>query len=157
MELTPRRAGFTIVELMVSLLISLVVVLALGRIMLVNQASWRQGRDKVTLQQNATEALERMAHSIRAARDLRVVSATQFQTYDASGALEHTYRRYQTNTGLRLQEDGRNLSDQACATFACAANADTTSLTISLQLQNEDGELVTRQTRVTLRNRTIAF
>jgi prepilin-type N-terminal cleavage/methylation domain-containing protein len=157
MELTPRRAGFTIVELMIALFISLIVVLAIGHIMLVNQASWRRGCDKVYLQQNATEALECMAQSIRSARDLRVVSATQFQTYDDVGVLEHTYRRYQTSTGPRLQEDSRNLSEQDCSAFACTANADTTSVTISLQLQNQDGELVTRETRVTQRNRTIAF
>lgn len=157
MELTRGRSGYTIIELVVALGISLIVVLALGRIMLVNQASFRQGRDKVLLQQNASEALERMAHSIRSARDLQVVSATEFRTYDAAGALAHTYKRLSTAAGQRLQEDGRDLSSQACAAFSCTANADTTSLTLSLQFQNEDGEQVARQTRVTLRNRTIAF
>lgn len=157
MELTRGRSGYTIVELVVALGISLIVVLALGRVMLVNQSSFRQGRDKVLLQQNASEALERMAHSIRAARELQLVSATEFRTYDASGALVHTYRRQLTAAGQRLLEDGQELSSQHCAALSCAANGDTTSLTISLLLENGDGEQVARQSRITLRNRTIAF
>ena len=160
MELTPRRrgrTGFTMIEMVVALFISLIVVAALGKVMLVNSRSWKLGNEKVLLQTNVSDAVDRMSRSIRSARRLQVISATEFRTYDTAGALKHTYRRYQTAGGLRLQEDGLDLTPQACNSFACTANADTTSLTISLQLQNADGELVARQTRITVRNRTMSF
>lgn len=160
MELMPRRrhrSGFTLIEMVVALFVSLIVVAALGKIMLVNSRSWKLGNDKVLLQQNVSDAVERMAHSIRSSRRLRVISATEFRTYDTAGALTHTYRSYQTAGGQRLQEDGRDMAPQACDSFACTTNADTTSLTLAVQLQNTDGETVARRTRVTIRNRTMPF
>ena len=65
------RRGYTLIELMIAVVLGLVVVLALGRLILTNQRSWEQGRDKTVLQQNVTESLEWMARSIRAAHTLK--------------------------------------------------------------------------------------
>lgn len=160
MELTrrrPGRSGFTLIEMVVALFVSLIVVAALGKIMLVNSRSWKLGNDKVYLQQNVSEAVSRMAHSIRSSRRLRLISATEFRTYDETGTLTHTYRKYATASGQRLQEDGRNMTPWACNAFSCTANADTTSLTLAVTLQNTDGETVARRSRITLRNRTMSF
>ncbi len=160
MELTTTRrgrSGFTLIEMVVALFVSLIVVAALGKIMLVNSRSWKAGNDKVYLQQNISDAVERMSHSIRSSRRLRVVSATEFRTYDADGTLTHTYRRFSTAAGQRLQEDGRDMAPWACNSFSCSANADTTSLTLAVTLQNADGESAARNTRITLRNRTMPF
>lgn len=160
MELTRRdraRAGFTMIEMVVSLFVSLIVVFAIGKLMLVNGTSLRQGRDRILLQQNVSEVLDRVCHSTRAARTLQVVSATQFRTYDADGTLKHTYRKWATASGDRLQEDGRDMSGQACTVFTCTPNADTTSVTLVMKFTNTDGETVDRRTRITVRNRTLSF
>ena len=138
-------------------MIALVVVLALGRIMLANQRSWDSGRDKAELQANTTETLEWMARSIRAARFLTVVAGDEFWTHDESGTLTHVYRLDTDGAEPRLQEDGRDLSTRRCTQFVVTADDDTTSLTLRLELEDDDGDRVFGMTRVAVRNRSLAF
>jgi type II secretory pathway component PulJ len=153
-----RREGFTMMELMIALLIAFIVVLAIGKLMVVNQTSFGQGREKAQLQQNATEVLDRIARSVRGARTLDLVGPDEFRTYDAAGSLAHTYRRIQEG-GLPgiLQQDGRPLTSQECTIFACSMNDDETMLTLDLELRDAVGNIVNRTTRITVRNRTLEF
>lgn len=159
-QLTVRRrpAGFTMIELMIALAIAFIVVLAIGKLMVVNQTSFGQGRDKAVLQQNATEVLDRIARSVRGARTLDLVGPDEFRTYDAAGSLAHTYRRIQEGDlpGI-LQQDGQPLTSQECAVFACSMNNDETTLTVDLELRDAVGNSVARTTRITVRNRTLEF
>ncbi|MCK4412103.1 MAG: hypothetical protein KAY32_01030 [Candidatus Eisenbacteria sp.] len=152
-----HQSGLTIVELTVALFLGLLVVLALGRIILASQSSWEQGRDKVVLQQNVTEALEGMARSIRAARQVVVVSSDQFETYDETGALVHTYAAIGSGASRRLQQDGVDFVDRQCVQFGVTPNADTTSLSILLELANPDGVRIGAETRAVPRNISYAF
>ncbi|MBI5836770.1 MAG: hypothetical protein HZB25_05975 [Candidatus Eisenbacteria bacterium] len=152
-----RDAGYTMVELAVALLISFVVVMALGRIVITSQKSWEWGRDKVVLQQNTAEALAWMTRSIRTARSVAVVDTSQFRTYDADGALAHTFRRVSSGGQWRLQQDGADMVARACSRFRVTPNGDTTSLTLTLALQDSARDVVTDMTRVTLRGRTFEF
>jgi len=102
--------GVALVEFVIAGFIGLVVVLALGRIVLMNGRAWSWGRDKAELQANATEALEGMARSVREARRVVVDSPTQFRTYDSQGNLVHTYSRQTSNGELRLREGGESCS-----------------------------------------------
>lgn len=151
------RLGFTVVELMIAATIGLVVVLALGKIILVNQRSWVQGQDKMVMQQNATEALEWMARSIRAARSLTVGGADSFSTFDVTGMLVHTYQRVGEGAAARLQEDGRDLIGRPCTQFAVTTNADTTSLTLTVEFADAAGNRVGGMTRSTIRNGSFEF
>jgi hypothetical protein len=152
-----RRSGLTIVELTVALFLGLLVVLALGRIILASQSSWRQGRDKAVLQQNVTETLEGLARSIRAARQVVVTSSEQFATYDETGALVHAYAITGSGASRRLQQDGVDYVDRQCLQFSVTPNTDTTSLTILLELVNPDDVRVAAETRVVPRNVSYTF
>jgi Tfp pilus assembly protein PilW len=154
-----RCEGYTMVELMVAVLLSLIVVLGLGRIITSNQRTWEWGRDKVVLQQNVTESLEWMARSVRAARSLRVASAAEFSTRDTTGTVVHNFKRASVSGVFRLLQDGSNLAGRPCAQFTVTPNADTTSLTLKLRLQlsSTDTTGVAAMTRATLRNRTFTF
>jgi prepilin-type N-terminal cleavage/methylation domain-containing protein len=149
--------GYTMIELIIASVIALIVVLAMGKLILVNQSSWEGGRDKAVLQANVTESLEWMARSIRAARTAQVVDVDEFRTYDESGNLAHTYRLVVAGGGNRLQEDGQDLINRNCTQFVVAANADTTSLTLTLELEDKAGDRVAGMSRTTLRNRTLEF
>ncbi|HPF71537.1 MAG TPA: prepilin-type N-terminal cleavage/methylation domain-containing protein [Candidatus Krumholzibacteria bacterium] len=154
----PARGGFTIVEMVIALMIALIVVLAMGRLLVVNQNAWNDGRDKAQLQQNLSEVLDRMVRSVRGARTVAVVDAGEFRTYDAAGGLVHTYALVRVGDlpGV-LQEDGVALTTRRCAAFTCAANGDNTSLTLAVTLLDDADNEVSRTTRVTIRNRTIEF
>jgi Tfp pilus assembly protein PilV len=145
--------GVTMVELLIAAFVALIVVLAMGRIITTNIRSWNQGRDKAVLQQNVTEALEWMARSIRGARTIEVISSTQFSTYDETGSLVHTYAL----SGDRLHEDGSDLVDRKCTSFSVTPDADTTSLVLELELEDDAGMLVAARTRAAARNRTFEF
>jgi prepilin-type N-terminal cleavage/methylation domain-containing protein len=151
------RRGYTLIELMIAVVLGLVVVLALGRLILTNQRSWEQGRDKTVLQQNVTESLEWMARSIRAAHTLTVVGTNEFRTYNEADSLVHTYQLGSVSGEPRLLQDGVPLTDRPCTRFSCEANPDTTSLTITLELEDHGGNLVAAMTRSTIRNRTFEF
>jgi hypothetical protein len=150
-------------ELMIGISLALIVVLALGRIVLASQRSWEWGRDKTVLQANVTEALEWMSRSVHAARTVEVYAHSgvndEFRTYDETGALVHTFRRA---VGVsRLQMDGADLVDRPCTRFVVTPNADSTSLTLDLELVILHGvDVQTRvaaTTRATVRNRFFTF
>ncbi|MBU1699089.1 MAG: hypothetical protein KJ970_17120 [Candidatus Eisenbacteria bacterium] len=150
------NAGYTAIEMLIASFLGLIIVFALGRLILTNQRSWEWGRDKAVLQQNSTEALEWMARSIRAAGSLSTSSATSFSTHDSSGVLIHTYQL--TGGGdPRIQEDGVNLVDRRCTQFNVVPDSDTTSLSLTLELEDNAGNLVLEMTRARLRNRIFEF
>ncbi len=152
-----RRAGFTMIELMIALVLALIVVLAMARIILANQRAWEWGRDKVVLQQNVTEALEQMERSVRAANRLSVVGSTEFRTYDRHAVLLHTYRLVQVGADWRLREDGRDLVDRSCSRFNVLPGSDTTNVTIDVEFIDNSGDRVAATTRAAVRNRTFVF
>jgi len=160
MRIGPARGherGFTTMEFLIAGFLAFIVVLALGRVILVNQQSWERGRDKTELQQNATEVLEWMARSVRAARTLNVVSSSEFRTYDETGALVHTYRRVAVSGVNRLQQDGTDLVDRLCTQFVVVPNADTTTVRLTLELEDNSGNRVGAETRASIRNQAFEF
>ena len=160
MMIPSRRRGFTMIEMMIALLLSFIVVLAMGRIIQQNVRSWRQGQDKAILQQNVTETLEWMSRSVRASRRVEVAAAAmptaEFRCYDESGTLTHTFRRVTTNGG-RLQQDGVEFVARKCTGFTVTPDADTTRLTIALELEDGAFNRVAATTRATIRNRFFEY
>jgi Tfp pilus assembly protein PilV len=166
MRSASSRSGFTMMELTVAVFLAFVVVLALGRIILASQQSWEWGRDKAVLQQNASEALEWMARSVRAARRLQVIAGNQLRTYDENGVLVHTYRVVTVAGVPKLQEDGHDLTARECTLFTVTPDPDTTSVTLQVELaaltRNKSGaqvELarVKAMTRPAIRNRFFEY
>lgn len=149
-------AGYTLLELMVASFLSLFVLLALGKLILVNQQSWEWGRDKSVLQQNASLTLERVSARVRAARTIAVVDSTEFRCYDATGSLTDVFRRV-VNSGGRLQHNGLAMVDRECPAFVVTTDDDTTSVTVQLVLADNSGERVTALTRAAIRNQSFEF
>jgi hypothetical protein len=152
-----HQRGATLVAFVIAALIGFVVLLALGRIALMNGRAWEWGRDKAVLQANATEAIEWIARSVRSARTLLVVSASEFDTYDASGTLVHTYKRDTVDGEPRLLEDGGDLIDRRCVQFVVTPDEDTTSVRLLVEVEDEAGNRVAVETRATVRNIHYAF
>jgi len=161
--MSPRaRGGFTLIEMVITMMIALIVVLGMGRLILANQRSWEWGRDKVELQANTTESLEWMARSVRGASYLQVTSATRFRTLDRNRNVLHTYERVTVGGQGRLREDGQDLTSRNCTAFQVTAfrdpvSADTTSVRLLLELQDRTGNRVGASTRAAVRNRALVF
>ncbi len=154
---TPAAAekGFTLIEMMVAMSISLIVVLGLGQLILVGQEAFGWGVEKVELQRNVAESMEWMARSVRASNHLLVNGNSDFTTFDEDGNAIHRYLLGTVDSETRLFEDSSNMVEQSCTAFTVTANADTTSLTISLELEDDSGNRVAAMTTATLRNRTL--
>lgn len=152
-----NRRGFTMVEMVIGLLLALIVLLALGDVMRLNQRAYGWGRDKIVLQQNASDTLDRLGRLVRMARSLRVVSPVEFQTFDESQTLAHTVRRVPVGVGGRIQQDGIDMVPPSCTRFDVTPNRDTTMLTIALELEDLSGNRVLFQTRTAVRNRDFEF
>jgi type II secretory pathway pseudopilin PulG len=155
--MSDRRTGrgFTLVELTIGLFLGLLIIIMLGRIILTSQRTWGWGRDKVTLQQNVTEAVEGMARSVRAARTLVVVGDDEFQTYDEDSVLVHTYLL--DGASERLLQDGVPLVDRKCTVFRCTPDDDTTSIGLEVELEDDSSNRVAAQTRAAIRNRSLQY
>ena len=150
-----KQSGFTLVEMMVASAISLVVVLGLGQLILVGQDAFGWGMGKVELQRNVSEAIEWMARAIRAANSVELTSNSDFSTYDENGNLVHRYSSGTVAGEIRLLEDGGALAEPCCTEFSVTANADTTNLIITLEMEDDSGNRVAAMTSTTLRNRNL--
>ncbi|MBM3317700.1 MAG: hypothetical protein FJY75_07590 [Candidatus Eisenbacteria bacterium] len=156
MSASSARSGVTLVELVIGLFLAMAVVLAMGRLILVNQRQWQLGRDKAVLQQNLTETLEWLARAVRAADSLAVVSATEFATYE-DGAEIHRFALVAAGGENRLRRDGLDLVDRRCTAFQVTPNEDTTSLILRLELEDGAASRMTLMTVATPRNRSFEF
>jgi prepilin-type N-terminal cleavage/methylation domain-containing protein len=152
MKKSRGNSGFTLVELMVGILISFIVVLGFGNLILANQKAMAWSTSKATLQQDFTQTMEWMSRSLRQAFSVKVINAEEFQTYDGTGSLTHTYWRSSSGDLSYLMKDDSRLSQWNCSQFGIICNADTTSLTLNLELTDNAGNSVTAMTRTTLRN-----
>ena len=150
------QRGYTLLELMVAGMLSMFVLLALGKLILVNQQSWEWGRDKSVLQQNASLTLERISSRVRGARTIAVTDSTEFRCYDASGSLTDVFRRV-INSGGRLQHNGLDMVDRTCKAFIVTTDNDTTSVTIQLEIEDNSSERITAMTRAAIRNQSFVF
>lgn len=151
-----RREGYTILEMTIGLFLSLVVVLAMGRIIVSGQRAWGWGRDKAVLQANVTEALEWMSRSVRGARFVLVYQGgREFRTFDEDSVLVHTFV-WTPGTG-RLQQDGSDLTPRRCTAFLAKAAPESTGLALYLRLRDISGNAVADTTRAAVRNRFMQF
>ncbi len=150
------QAGYTVIELTVALSLAFIVVLALGRLMLVNQTSWRQGQARAVLQQNVTETLEHIARQVRRAHSVEI-SQSALRVLDEDGDVIHSYRRDGYGEAARLEEDGDALTPQICTQFDCDVDDSESTATVSLELANADGSRVAGLIRATVRNRNLVF
>jgi Tfp pilus assembly protein PilW len=142
-----NQHGITLIEMMVSILASLLVVMSLGRVMTMNQNAWTSHRDKSDIQSNTASILDRMAMSVREASVIEVTSGNSFTLRDMSGAVSHTY----AFDGSSILQDGVAMSSNGCTGFTVTADADATSLLLHLIMTTDDGSSTDSSTRISKR------
>ena len=77
---TPRRGGFTLVELQAGMLAAAMVVLGCGMLLYVSLSSWRRSCADIELRRDASAAAELFAHALRAAAYTDVTAAVDTLT-----------------------------------------------------------------------------
>jgi Tfp pilus assembly protein PilV len=153
----PGQLGLTLIEMMVAILASVIVVLSLSRMAVSNQRMISGGFDQAYLQQEMARLLERVTRDVHVAHAVAVSGATEFRTFNASGAVLHTYRSNTADGSTRFQRDGVALTDRNCGALNVTSNADSTTLDIDLTLVDAEGNESSGFTQVCVRNRALEF
>ncbi len=170
MKITKNRAGFTVLELVVSTAIITMAGAALLGILLGSLNGWSSGTSKESANSHATVALQKLSNDIRGARSAQISAdgsrltvtfpaliedaGTQQKIYDLS-ANDPTPRYYYVSNSNLLKSEGgqvvifgRGISS---AQFGAAGGA----VTINLQSTEQVGTVTSSQSvtgRVYLRN-----
>ncbi len=110
-----RLAGYTMIELVIALMLTLLVALAAGTIVLTNQRSFRQGQRKLVMQQEAARAVEQIARDVRRARWIDVDSANP----DRLALRDSTeFRAYKRDVSDGVQKVLQSSDEQSYAPLA---------------------------------------
>jgi type II secretory pathway pseudopilin PulG len=152
---THRQGGYTILELVIALFLTLFVALAAGAIVLTNQSSFRQGQGKLTMQQDASRAVEQIARDVRRARwiDYDAANPDRLALLNAAGGQFRLYELGASGGVQKVLQDGAPLADQECTELSFAANADTTAVSIVLELRDAADNRVKMESTAAIRNR----
>jgi prepilin-type N-terminal cleavage/methylation domain-containing protein len=153
----PARKGFTLIELSIAMSVSFVIVMALGKTMTSTAEALRSMHSQVTLQQEMGLALHRLSLAVRSADGLVVIDDETFAVTDAGGNVTRTFALGETGGVPRLQADGSDLNEFACAEFVCEANDDTTAVTLTLEFTDGLGNRSTGLTVAAVRNANLGF
>jgi len=153
---TPFRSqrGSTMIELMVSAFISTVFILAAGTAYLVNQNAYQRNTEKLHLQQTATLVLEEMEKKIRSGALVLVPagSPNRITVLDRNGVEITRFRLSNVGPNIKIFEKDAVLAQQELITLNFAPNADTTSVIITLVLEDKFKNRVSMKAAAALRN-----
>ncbi|MBA7687323.1 hypothetical protein ES703_95784 [subsurface metagenome] len=158
MKRPEHNAGFTIVELIIALAAASILAITAGITLVYGYSGWRRNNAAVELQRDATLAMYRLSRVVRGA------SASDVNTPFLAGqsaeqlTIQPTEFRvnvngdcllYDPNTGV--EGDEVVIVDGRLETFTVTNLATGTGMSITLELQNENGN------EVTITNATTAF
>jgi prepilin-type N-terminal cleavage/methylation domain-containing protein len=147
------HSGMTMIELMVASFIAVIFMLAAGTGYLVNQKAYKANREKLELQQTASQVMELMQKNIRAAATATIGNpADRIQLFDLSG---NEFARFRLNISggtAKLFETDALLAQQKLILLSFVPNADTSSVTINLNLEDVNKNRVLINTTAALRN-----
>lgn len=146
-------AGMTFVEFMVAALLASVVALAAGVLYLTNQRSFRQGREKLLVQQNVTFCIEEMARDIRRAWRADHVNSAKIVLYDVGGVAYSTWELAVVDGENRLVRNGLSFAPEECTELEFTVlEPDTSALGMTLELQDDAENRVKVESQAALRN-----
>lgn len=145
-------AGFTLIELTLAMTLTALVALIVGVIYLTNQRSWKQGQEKLILQQEVTRCVEQIERDVRGARWVGYSGPQDIRTYDATGTETHHYYL----SGDKVYQNGSPLTDLKCTQLTFGINPDTTIVSMAVELEDAVGNKVEVETKAMLRNRNYA-
>jgi hypothetical protein len=124
-------------------------------ILLANETAWDASRGKIGIQQETHRCLEEICRDVRAARWIGYDGGKpdELSLFDQEGVRFRRYR-LETQDGVdRLFQDDLPLAEAECTRLDFRINADTTTVTIQLELMDEAENRVLYESKATLRNR----
>jgi|GEM_PF-2711992 len=146
------QRGHTMIELMVSAFISTVFIMAAGTAYLVNQNAYRRNTEKLRLQQTATLAIEEMQKKIRSGARAATPTPSRITVFDQAGVEITRFRLANSGLNVKLFEQNAVLAQQELITLTFVPNVDTTSVVITLTLEDNFKNRVTMRASAALRN-----
>jgi hypothetical protein len=147
----------TLVELVLAVFLAVLVAIAAGFIYLTNQRSFRQGREKLLVQQNASWCLEEMARDLRQARRVDPVNEEMIVLYDVQGLVFSTWERGSDGGESRLLRNGAAAAPEECTVLRFTVlTPDTSAVGVDLELRDAADNQVRVENKVALRNHEIA-
>jgi len=152
MKRPEHNAGFTLVELIIALAAASILAITAGITVVYGYSGWRRNNAAVELQRDATLAMYRMSRAVREASAADVTtSASQLtiQPTEFRVNVNGDCLLYDPNTGV--EGDEVVIVDGRLETFTVTNLATGTGMSITLELQNENGN------EVTITNATTAF
>ena len=82
-----KKGGFTLIEVVIAMAISLIVLLAVGAVLVASHTRWNDAWEKVNLQQDASFVILELSKSIKEAASVTVEGeGKEIQVYDADGS-----------------------------------------------------------------------
>lgn len=148
-----RQAGLTMIELLVALSLVIVVVLAAGFVYMTNQRSFRQGREKLLVQQNLSWCVEEVSRDLRRAWRVDHVDAQKIVLYDVDGLAFATWELGSEGGQGRLLRNGTAQAPEQCTRLVFSVETpDTSAIGIDLELADASDNRVRLGDVVHLRN-----
>lgn len=148
-----RQAGLTMIELLVALSLVIVVVLAAGFLYVTNQRSFRQGREKLLVQQNVSWCVEEVSRDLRRAWRADPVNAQKIVLYDVDGVAFATWELGSEGGQDRLLRNGTAQAPEQCTRLVFSVEApDTSAIGVDLELIDASDNRVALGDLVHLRN-----
>jgi hypothetical protein len=150
-----REDGFSIVEMAVSAVIATIFMLTAGTAYIVNQKSYKANDEKRELQQNVAHIMEMMERQIRGSARAVIPSPPNNNRVELLDTQDQVITRFRLNTvsGIdRIFQDNALLARQKLITLTFVPNHDTSTVTINLNLEDENFNKVAMKSSATLRN-----
>ena len=140
MKIKPKsQKGFTLIELAIAIVAGVVLILAAGVILFIGQIFWNQAWKKVNLQRDASYAMLRMSHSIKAGTAAEVLDDGKTVKIYRSGDYIRFFWVEGTND-LKSQIEGKPeilINDKVeYVQFNVVGN----KITIDLELKEDDAQ-----------------
>lgn len=141
MKIKPKsRKGLTLIELVIAIVAGVVLVLAAGTILFIGQIFWNQAWKKVNLQRDASYAMLRMSHSIKAGTAAELLADGKTVIIYRSGG---DYIRFFWTEGtrdLKSQIEGKPEIILNNKVEDLQFNVEGNKVTIDLELKEDDAQ-----------------
>lgn len=150
-------AGIGLIELFVGLFLALFVALAAGFIYIAGDRAFRQGREKMQMQQNVAFCVEAISRDLRRAHEVQLTGNGGLSCIDVQGTVYSTWDVGLTPEGTRLRHNTEPAAPEDCTVLEFEiVNADTSTIGLALELADAAENRVRMETRVSLRNKEAA-
>jgi type II secretory pathway pseudopilin PulG len=151
-----RQAGATLVEVLVALVLTILVTLSAWYVYGTNQRAFKQGREKLLVQQNASFCLDAVARDVREAWRVDYVNSSRILLYDTHGVLTSTWEMGTENGENRVKRNNVSMAPEECTDLVFSVfNPDSSTVEVELELMDDAENRVRVMTRSTLRNHDV--